>query len=120
VIEASHDENGIIWPASVAPFHVGLINLRTGDSACDGAAEKIYQQLEDAKIEVLYDDRDERAGVKFADMDLIGLPWQVILGPKGVAAGQVEIKNRRTGDRQEVSLDSVVDILSDKLKDVIR
>jgi prolyl-tRNA synthetase len=116
IIEASHDENGIIWPESVAPFHVGLINLRQGDDACDKACNNIYQQIEKAGLEVLYDDRDERAGVKFADMDLIGLPWQVIVGPKGVAAGQVEIKNRRTGERHEISLDAVVTTLRNNLK----
>jgi len=118
VIEASHDENGIIWPDSVTPFHVGIINLRSGDDACDAACEDIYKQLEAAKLDVLYDDRNERAGVKFADMDLIGLPWQVIIGPKGIAAGQVEIKHRRTGARQELPLASVVSTLKDKLKDV--
>jgi prolyl-tRNA synthetase len=119
VIEASHDENGIIWPESVAPFHVGLINLRAGDEACDQACENLYQQLDNAKIEVLYDDRNERAGVKFADMDLIGLPWQLIVGPKGIASGQVEIKNRKTGARLEVSLEAAVSALKEKLKDVI-
>lgn len=119
VIEASHDENGIIWPESVTPFHVGLINLRNGDEQCDAVAEGIYRELEQAKIEVLYDDRNERAGVKFADMDLIGLPWQVIVGPKGIASGVVELKNRRTDARQEVSIDDIADLLRDKLKGVL-
>jgi prolyl-tRNA synthetase len=119
IIEASHDENGIIWPDSVTPFHVGIINLRTGDEACDSACEGLYAQLEKIGIEVLYDDRDVRAGVKFADMDLIGLPWQVIIGPKGIANGQVEVKNRRTGARLEVSTDAVAATLKEKLKEVI-
>ncbi|SDG90153.1 proline--tRNA ligase [Roseospirillum parvum] len=108
IIEASHDEAGIIWPESVAPFRVGLINLKVGDAATDNAAGDLYRRLQAAGVTVLYDDRDERAGVKFADMDLIGLPWQVIVGPKGVAAGQVEVKNRRTGEREEMPLAGVV------------
>lgn len=116
VIEASHDENGIIWPESVAPFHVALINLRSGDEACDNACSQIYQQLQNAGLEVLFDDRNERAGVKFADMDLIGLPWQVIIGPKGLEAGQVEVKQRATGQRHEVPLDNVVASIKDRMK----
>ncbi len=103
IIEASHDDDGIIWPEPVAPFKVGLINLKTGDEACDKASEEIYRQLEDRGAEVLYDDREGRAGVKFADMDLIGLPWQVVVGPKGLAKGIVELKNRATGERREIS-----------------
>ena len=102
IIEASHDDDGIIWPESVAPFKVGLINLKTGDKGCDKASEEIYRQLKDRGAEVLYDDREGRAGVKFADMDLIGLPWQVVVGPKGLKDGIVEVKNRATGERQEV------------------
>jgi prolyl-tRNA synthetase len=107
VIEASHDEAGIIWPDSVAPFDVGLINLKPGDAATDTAAENLYYRLEKAGISVLYDDLDQRAGAKFATMDLIGLPWQVIVGPKGVAAGEVEIKRRATGARETLSLEAV-------------
>ena len=103
IIEASHDDDGIIWPESVAPFKVGLINLKVGDDECDKACEDLYRQLQDAGIEVLLDDRDARAGAKFADMDLIGLPWQVVIGPKGVAGDYVEMKNRATGERQEIS-----------------
>ena len=108
VIEASHDESGIVWPDAVAPFQVGLVNLRSGDASCDEACEGIYQRLLHAGVEVLYDDREERAGVKFADMDLIGLPWQIVVGPRGVKAGTVELKRRRTGERQELSVDSAV------------
>ncbi|MBF0306004.1 MAG: proline--tRNA ligase [Alphaproteobacteria bacterium] len=108
VIEASHDEAGIIWPEPVAPFKVGLINLKSGDAKCDAVCDDLYARLSAAKVEVLYDDRDLRAGPKFADMDLIGLPWQVIAGPKGVAAGVVELKNRRTGERSEMSVESVM------------
>lgn len=108
IIEASHDDAGIIWPESVAPFTVGLINLKAGDEACTAACDSLYAALGKAGVEVLYDDRDERAGAKFADMDLIGVPWQVIVGPKGVKAGIAEIKNRRTGERSELPLDAVV------------
>ncbi|MDA1089982.1 MAG: proline--tRNA ligase [Proteobacteria bacterium] len=112
IIEASHDDAGIIWPEAVAPFKVGLINLKTGDDACDKACEDIYRQLQDAGIEVLLDDRDARAGAKFADMDLIGLPWQVVIGPKAVAAGVVELKNRARGERQEISADAAMALLT--------
>src|SRR5262245_57868211 len=108
IIEASHDDAGIIWPDAVAPFKVGLINLKAGDAACDKACVDIYGKLKDAGIEVLYDDRDERPGAKFADMDLIGLPWQLIVGPRGLAAGKVEVKRRATGERQELSTDAAL------------
>ncbi len=108
IIEASHDENGIIWPETVAPFKVGLINLRSGDDACDTACNDIYAKLNDAGIEVLLDDRDERAGAKFADMDLIGLPWQLIVGPRGLKNGVVEVKDRRTGETEELPLDAAL------------
>jgi prolyl-tRNA synthetase len=101
IIEASHDENGIIWPASVAPFEVGLVNLRSGDAACDAVAGDLYAKLRRAGVEVLYDDREERAGVKFASMDLIGLPWQIAIGPRGAAAGKVELKARGTDTAAE-------------------
>jgi prolyl-tRNA synthetase len=103
IIEASHDANGIIWPEQVAPFTVGLINVRVGDAACDKLAEDLYGKLTKAGVEVLYDDTSESAGKKFSSMDLIGLPWQVVIGPKGVSAGVVEIKNRSTGEKTEVS-----------------
>ena len=108
IIEASHDENGIVWPASVAPFDVSLINLKSGDEACDAACDDLYAKLGAAGVEVLYDDRPGRAGPKFADADLIGLPWQVIVGPKGLGNGVAEVKDRKTGQREEVSLESVV------------
>ncbi|MEX2200292.1 MAG: proline--tRNA ligase, partial [Dongiaceae bacterium] len=108
IIEASHDDAGIIWPESVAPFHVGLVNLKVSDAATTAASEDIYGRLRSAGVEVLYDDRDERPGAKFADMDLIGLPWQLVIGPRGVAAGTVELKRRATGEREELSLDSAL------------
>jgi prolyl-tRNA synthetase len=102
LIEANHDDNGIIWPEPVAPFRVGLVNLRAADAKCVAAADELYAKLRDRGIEVLYDDRDESPGAKFATMDLIGLPWQLIVGPRGVAAGTLEVKNRRTGDRLDL------------------
>ncbi len=107
IIEASHDAAGIVWPEAVAPYKVALINLRADDATCAAAADTLYAQLEAAGVEVLYDDRDERGGAKFATADLIGLPWQVIVGPKGVAAGTVELK-RRGGEREDVSIGAVV------------
>jgi prolyl-tRNA synthetase len=111
IIEASHDEAGIIWPDSVAPFAVGLINLKPGDPKTDEAAHALAMRLENAGISMLYDDMDARAGAKFASMDLIGLPWQLIVGPRGVASGEVEIKRRATGERETLSLDAAVNRL---------
>ncbi|MFT3808804.1 MAG: proline--tRNA ligase [Micropepsaceae bacterium] len=108
IIEASHDDAGIVWPESVAPFDVGLINLKVGDVSTDAACARIYESLSKAGRDVLYDDTDERAGTKFASMDLIGLPWQVIVGPKGIANGEVELKNRATGARETLSVDAAV------------
>ncbi len=108
IIEASHDEAGINWPEPVAPFRVGLINLKTGDAATTAACEEIYGRLRQAGTELLYDDRDERPGAKFADMDLIGLPWQLVVGPRGIAQGRVELKRRATGERQEIGLDAAL------------
>jgi prolyl-tRNA synthetase len=108
VIEASHDDKGIIWPESVAPFKVGVINLKLADAACTRLCEDLYAKLRNAKVEVLYDDRDIRAGEKFAEMDLIGLPWQVVVGPRGAAQGKVEFANRATGEKQEISAEEAV------------
>ncbi len=108
IIEASHDEHGIIWPDSVAPFDVGIINLKVGDAACDAACKTIHDALVMKCKDVLVDDRDERAGVKFADMDLIGIPWQIVIGPKGVAKGVVELKRRATGVKEELSFESAI------------
>jgi len=103
IIEASHDEAGIVWPDAVAPFDVGLINMKPGDAACDGACAELYAALGKAGKDVLYDDTDTRAGAKFATMDLIGLPWQLIVGPKSIAEGNVELKRRATGERVVLS-----------------
>jgi prolyl-tRNA synthetase len=108
LIEASHDDAGIIWPESVAPFRVGLINLRAADARCREAADNLYAKLLSAGVEVLYDDRDESPGAKFAAMDLIGLPEQLIIGPRGLAAGTVELKDRRSGERRDVSAEAAL------------
>jgi prolyl-tRNA synthetase len=113
IIEASHDESGIIWPESVAPFGVGLVNLRAGDKACVEACDALYKKLEQAGIEVLYDDREESPGAKFATMDLIGLPWQIVVGPRGLAAGTVELKQRKTGAREEIPAEAALEKLGD-------
>jgi prolyl-tRNA synthetase len=108
IIEAGHDEAGIVWPEAVAPFQVGLVNMRADDAACATAADEIYGHLNSAGIETLYDDRDERGGAKFATMDLIGLPWQLIVGPRGLEKGMVELKQRATGERHELSIESAL------------
>jgi prolyl-tRNA synthetase len=104
IIEANHDEAGIRWPDAVAPFKAAVINLKQGDATCDALCERLYAALPDP----LYDDRGERAGVKFADADLMGHPWQVVVGPRGAAAGVVELKRRMTGERHEVSPEDAV------------
>jgi prolyl-tRNA synthetase len=103
IIEAGHDENGIIWPEQVAPFHVGIADLKAGDPATGKLCAELEQQFENAGLDVLLDDRDERPGAKFATLDLIGLPWQVVVGPKGLAEGKVEVKQRRGGAREQLS-----------------
>ncbi|MDH4387054.1 MAG: proline--tRNA ligase [Caulobacter sp.] len=112
IIEASHDDAGIIWPESVAPYDVGILNLKTGDGACDAACEQAYAALAAAGRSVLYDDTSERAGAKFATMDLIGIPWQIVVGPKSIAEGNVELKNRATGERSTRSMTDVLDKLA--------
>ncbi len=113
IIEASHDDAGIVWPEPVAPFKVGIINLKPGDKACDKACESLYDNLGQNGVEVLYDDREARAGAKFADMDLIGLPWQAVVGPRGLEKGTIEVKSRKTGERQEISALSAINLLTD-------
>ncbi len=108
IIEASHDDNGIIWPEGVAPFDIAVISVRVGDAAVDAACEQAYAALTKAGRDVLYNDSDDRPGAKFASMDLIGIPWQLIIGPKGLADGNVELKNRATGERELLSLDAAI------------
>jgi prolyl-tRNA synthetase len=106
IIEASHDDAGIIWPEAVAPWRVGIVTMRQDDEPSVAAADDLYEKLNAAGIETLYDDRDERGGVKLGSMDLIGLPWQVVVGPRGIAAGTVGLKRRSTGEREELSVES--------------
>jgi prolyl-tRNA synthetase len=108
LIEVFHDEAGIKWPEPVAPFKLGLINLRPGDGGCDDVVARLEAELTGAGVEVLVDDRDESAGAKFATMDLIGLPWQAVVGPRGVKQGLVELKSRATGERSELSPDALI------------
>jgi len=108
IIEASHDDAGIIWPEAVAPFQVGLINVRSDNEASTKAADALYAEFLKAGVEVLYDDRDERPGAKFSNMDLIGLPFAVTIGPRGLETGIAEVKNRATGERTEIKLSGVV------------
>jgi prolyl-tRNA synthetase len=102
-IEANHDENGIIWTKELSPFDVILINVRAGDESCDKACEEIYQKLSQENIEVLYDDTKNSLGQKFSVADLIGVPTQIVVGPKSVALGKVEIKDRKSGEKKEIS-----------------
>ena len=111
IIEASHDDRGIIWPRAVAPFDVAVVNLKAGDETCDSCAEDLYVKLQAAGADPLYDDRDDRPGAKLAAIDLIGIPWQIVVGPRGMANGVVEVKNRRTGEAVEVSPDSALSMV---------
>ncbi|MQA65292.1 MAG: proline--tRNA ligase [Alphaproteobacteria bacterium] len=112
IIEASHDDAGIIWPDAVAPFDAEIINLRPGDEACDAACMEAYARLGAAGRDVLYDDRDERPGVKFADADLIGIPWRLVIGPRGIKDGKVELKRRDGTVADEVALSAALDRLA--------
>jgi prolyl-tRNA synthetase len=103
IIEACHDDAGIKWPAPVAPFDVIILNLKQGDGATDAASEQLYKELSAKGLDVLYHDKDERPGAKFATADLIGIPWQILVGPKGLASGQVELKKRADGSREMLS-----------------
>jgi prolyl-tRNA synthetase len=107
IIESSHDEHGIIWPEQVAPFRVGLIDAKNSSETQDISAQ-LYEKFKNAGVSVLYDDRNERAGIKFSDIDLIGLPWQVIIGGKTLTNGTVEVKNRRTGEREDLSFNEAL------------
>jgi len=111
IIEASHDDKGIIWPRAVAPFDVAVVNLKPDDAACSACAEDLYGKLVNAGADPLMDDRDERPGAKLASIDLIGVPWQIVVGPRGMASGVVEVKNRRTGDAVELSPESALSMV---------
>ncbi len=108
IIEACHDDAGIKWPEAVAPFKAVILNLKQGAEDTDAACEKLYAELTAKGVEVLYDDTDQRAGAKFAAADLIGVPWQILVGPKGLAEGKLEIKRRSDGSRDNLSPADVV------------
>jgi len=108
IIEACHDDAGIQWPEAVAPFRAAILNLKQGDAAVDGACEQLYRELSAKGVDVLYDDTDQRAGAKFAAADLIGIPWQILVGPKGLAEGKVEVKRRSDGSRENMRPADVV------------
>jgi prolyl-tRNA synthetase len=108
IIEAFHDESGIVWPVSVAPFEAVLINLKAGDADTDAACEKLYEELTNAGIDMLYDDRDQGAGAKFTTADLIGIPYQLIVGPRGLKTGEAEIKHRKSGERETLPIADAV------------
>jgi prolyl-tRNA synthetase len=112
LIEANHDDRGIIWPEGVTPFKAGIVNLKQGDGAADAACAGLYATLAARGLDPLYDDRDERAGAKFATMDLIGLPWRITVGPRGLASGKVELTSRRSGESEEMSPEAAVDRLA--------
>ncbi len=108
IVEASHDDKGIIWPKAISPFDLGIINMKPGDPDCDNASEQIYGALTNAGLDVLYDDTDQRAGAKFATMDLIGLPYQIVIGPRGLENGEVEVKSRADDTREMLSPDAAI------------
>jgi prolyl-tRNA synthetase len=112
IIEAFHDDAGIKWPEAVAPFTVAILNLKQGGSDTDPACEQLYRALAAKGVDVLYDDTDQRPGAKFATADLIGVPWQVMVGPRGLAEGKVEVKNRATGSKELMSPAAALDLLT--------
>ncbi|MFO7771179.1 MAG: His/Gly/Thr/Pro-type tRNA ligase C-terminal domain-containing protein, partial [Roseovarius gahaiensis] len=113
IIEASHDDKGIIWPEGVTPFHVGIVNVKQGDSEADAACDAIYKSIEALGLEPLYDDTSDRAGAKFATQDLIGLPWRITVGPRGLKNGVVELTCRRTGASEELPPEQAVEKIAE-------
>lgn len=111
IIEASHDDDGIIWPQSVTPFGAVIINMKPGDEGCDAWSARVYEQLTNAGIDPLLDDTDNRAGAKFATADLIGVPWQIVIGPRGVKEELLEVKNRASGEKQSLTMDAAVNLI---------
>ncbi|MEA2990911.1 MAG: prolyl-tRNA synthetase, partial [Alphaproteobacteria bacterium] len=112
IIEAFHDDAGIKWPEAVAPFKVAILNLKQGAADTDAACEQLYRALSAKGVDVLYDDTDQRPGAKFATADLIGIPWQVMIGPRGLAQGKVEVKRRSDGSRELMSAADAIARLS--------
>ncbi len=119
IIEASHDENGIIWPKAVTPFGAGIINLKVGDEEADKVSEDLYAKLSTAGIDPLYDDRSDRGGVKFSRMDLIGLPYSITVGPRGLKEGIVEVKTRATGERENLSPEAAVKFITSEYEGIV-
>ena len=119
ILEAHHDEHGPIWPVPVAPYHVGVVNLKAGDAPCDAACADIVRALEAQGVEVLYDDTGDRAGEKFARMDLLGLPYAVTVGPRGVKTGMAEVKTRATGEKAEIALGEVAERLANRVHEAL-
>ena len=113
IIEASHDDKGIIWPEGVTPFHCGIVNLKQGDDTADAACDQLYAAMTAIGLDPLYDDRKERAGGKFATMDLIGLPWRITVGPRGLKNGVVELTSRRSGESVELPPEDAVKKLAE-------
>lgn len=116
IIEASHDDKGIIWPEGVTPYHVGIVNLKQGDEACDSVSASIYDSLIALGLDPLYDDRDERAGAKFATMDMIGLPWRITVGPRGLKNDVVEVTHRKTGEAEELPIAEAVQKIAERYR----
>lgn len=120
VIEAYHDEAGCKWPMSIAPYHVGIVNLRAGDEACDAACDRLYKELSAAGIDVLYDDTNARAGEKFARMDLIGLPYQLVVGPRGLENKEVEVKQRANDEKTLVPLGDITTWITQRVSEALQ
>jgi prolyl-tRNA synthetase len=118
IIEASHDDRGIIWPEGVTPFHVGIVNLKSGDPEADAACAALHESFTALGLDPLYDDTSERAGAKFATMDLIGLPWRITVGPRGLKNGVVELTSRRTGESEEMPPEQAVARIAEIYQDV--
>ena len=116
IIEANHDEKGIIWPDTVAPFGVTVVNLKPGSDVCDTACQSLYEELKTIGVDPMLDDRDERPGAKLAAMDLIGIPWQIVVGPRGMENGMVEVKRRETGETREASLRGALELVAGSLR----
>ena len=112
IIEANHDDKGIVWPDSVAPFGVAVVNLKPGHDVCDKACQSLYDELITFGVDPTLDDRDERPGAKLAAMDLIGIPWQIVVGPRGMENGMVEVKRRKTGETQQLSPSEALDLVA--------
>ena len=115
IIEANHDDKGIIWPDTVAPFGVAVVNLKPDSIVCDKACQSLYEDLKTVGVDPILDDRDERPGAKLAAIDLIGIPWQIIVGPRGMENGLVEVKRRKSGETLEVSLPEALELVTSLL-----